>query len=243
MRAAGRCLAALLALALHGAGLLAILATWPERQTAGESSVIEVALISAPLPAPTPAPAPAPPAAAPAPPEPRAVATPPRKRAPAPVRKPEAKVEKQAEAVETPSPTALTAADSAAPPEEAAPAPAAADAAPAPAGGGVPSARGTPADEALVAPRFDADYLSNPAPAYPLPARRQRHEGQVTLRVAVSAEGRPLRIEVVAGSGSEHLDRAAREAVAGWRFVPARRGGRAVEAAVLVPIIFRLGAR
>ncbi|PKO55172.1 MAG: energy transducer TonB, partial [Betaproteobacteria bacterium HGW-Betaproteobacteria-21] len=41
-------------------------------------------------------------------------------------------------------------------------------------------------------------------------------------------------------SGSERLDEAARNAVSRWRFVPARQGERAIEASVLVPIIFKL---
>ncbi|MDO8298873.1 MAG: hypothetical protein Q7T64_04170, partial [Lacisediminimonas sp.] len=38
---------------------------------------------------------------------------------------------------------------------------------------------------APTAPRFDADYLSNPAPAYPPLSRRAGEEGQVMLRVFV----------------------------------------------------------
>ena len=39
---------------------------------------------------------------------------------------------------------------------------------------------------------------------------------------------------------AHRLDRAAQEAVTRWRFVPARRGDVAVEAWVLVPIVFKL---
>ena len=96
----------------------------------------------------------------------------------------------------------------------------------------------TPA--AVSAARFDAAYLNNPAPAYPMLSRRLREEGEVMLRVLVAADGQPKRIEVRTGSGSERLDRAAEDAVARWRFVPARRGDTAVEAWVLVPIVFKL---
>ena len=47
-------------------------------------------------------------------------------------------------------------------------------------------------------------------------------------------------MEVEKSSGSAHLDAAALEAVRGWRFVPARLGADAIEAWVLVPIVFRL---
>ena len=96
------------------------------------------------------------------------------------------------------------------------------------------------APAALTAARFDAAYLNNPAPAYPMLSRRLREEGEVMLRVLVAADGQPMRIEVRTGSGSERLDRAAEDAVARWRFVPARRGDTAVEAWVLVPIVFKL---
>ena len=96
------------------------------------------------------------------------------------------------------------------------------------------------APAALTAARFDAAYLNNPAPAYPMLSRRLREEGEVMLRVLVAADGQPKRIEERTGSGSERLDRAAEDAVARWRFVPARRGDTAVEAWVLVPIVFKL---
>ena len=41
-------------------------------------------------------------------------------------------------------------------------------------------------------------------------------------------------------ASGQRLDRAAEDAVARWRFVPARRGESAVEAWVLVPIVFKL---
>ena len=92
----------------------------------------------------------------------------------------------------------------------------------------------------LVPPRFDAAYLDNPAPRYPASARRALEEGRVLLRVLVSADGRPLRVDVATSSGSDALDAAAIDAVRRWRFVPARRGDVAVDASVQVPIVFSL---
>lgn len=89
-------------------------------------------------------------------------------------------------------------------------------------------------------PRYDADYLQNPAPGYPAAARRLGEEGKVMLHVRVDTGGRPVQIDVRTGSGSPRLDRAAVDAVWRWRFVAARRGDIAVEAWVLVPIIFNL---
>ncbi len=92
----------------------------------------------------------------------------------------------------------------------------------------------------LVAPDFRAAYLNNPPPPYPRSARRSGEQGTVTLRVHVSTDGLPTRVELERSSGSPVLDEAALAAVTGWRFVPARRGADPVAAWVIVPVIFRL---
>lgn len=100
--------------------------------------------------------------------------------------------------------------------------------------------RAQAAPPALSAPRFDASYLQNPAPAYPEQSRRFGEWGTVVLRVFVEPTGRPSRIEVKTGSGSPRLDLAAQDAVARWQFVAARLGAEKVGAWVLVPIVFNL---
>lgn len=97
-----------------------------------------------------------------------------------------------------------------------------------------------PAPPSVSMPRFDAAYLNNPAPAYPPLSRRLGEEGRVLLRVFVDSGGRAREVRIQSASGYARLDRAAQEAVARWRFVPARRGEDAVGAWVLVPISFTL---
>jgi protein TonB len=92
----------------------------------------------------------------------------------------------------------------------------------------------------LTPPTFNASYLRNPAPRYPLMARRNGEQGTVTLRVLVTREGQPARVSIERSSGSSQLDGAALETVKTWRFVPARQGRESIEAWVLVPIVFRL---
>jgi len=92
----------------------------------------------------------------------------------------------------------------------------------------------------VVPPRFDADYLHNPPPAYPHLSRRLREQGRVLLRVMVSAEGLPGQIEIRESSGYPRLDQAAQASVQRWRFVPARQGELAVPAWVLVPISYSI---
>ena len=100
--------------------------------------------------------------------------------------------------------------------------------------------RPPPAPVAVTAVRFDADYLHNPKPVYPALSRRMGEEGRVLLRVLVSPQGAPMEIILKQSSGFPRLDTAANEAVAKWRFVPAKRGDEAVEAWVIVPISFSL---
>ena len=112
------------------------------------------------------------------------------------------------------------------PPPEAAPAPIAVAVQPAP----------SPPSQ----PRFNADYLTNPKPSYPLISRRMGEEGEVRLRVHVDTTGQAQQIEVFRSSGFPRLDQAALDTVKQWRFIPARQGDQPVAAWVIVPIQFSL---
>jgi protein TonB len=132
----------------------------------------------------------------------------------------------------------------AAPATDPSPAPASAPRAAATAAPAAAAAPAAPATAAvaptITPPRFDAAYLDNPAPAYPPAARRAGVQGRVVLRVRVSAAGEPVEVTVATSSGAPRLDHAAVATVRRWKFVPAREGERAVEAWVLVPIVFAL---
>lgn len=127
--------------------------------------------------------------------------------------------------LETPSPTAISA-------------PPAPDPEPAVVASAPPAPPAPPAP--IVLPRFDADYLQNPAPVYPALSRRVGEQGRVLLRVVVGPDGTPQSVELRQSSGSHRLDEAALEAVRRWRFIPARQGNTPVAAAVIVPIVFSL---
>ena len=89
-------------------------------------------------------------------------------------------------------------------------------------------------------PIFNADYLDNPAPAYPALSRRIGEQGRVILRVLVNPRGTADEVQVRTSSGHARLDDSARETVRRWKFVPAKRGAEPVAAWVLIPISFRL---
>lgn len=94
--------------------------------------------------------------------------------------------------------------------------------------------------QAVVPPRFNADYLDNPKPPYPALSQRLKEEGEVRLRVWVDADGAATRVALFRSSGFERLDRIALETVQRWRFTPARQGDQAVAAQVIVPVTFNL---
>lgn len=97
------------------------------------------------------------------------------------------------------------------------------------------------AEPAIVPPNFVAAYLNNPGPQYPYTSKQRREEGQVWLKVLVSAEGRAEQVLVDRSSGYSRLDDAAVDVVKKhWRFVAAKHGDKAIAAWVIVPMIFEL---
>ena len=89
-------------------------------------------------------------------------------------------------------------------------------------------------------PLWDAAYLQNPRPLYPMSARRRGEQGTVLLKVLVTREGTAATVRVETSSGSKSLDEAALEAVRKWRFVPAKRGAQPVEEWYEIPLVFKL---
>jgi len=245
-------------LALHAAALAAVLAGSGDRtpQAPGRIAAIAVDIVAPPVP-PTPAPAPdiaeapapeSPTPESPAPPERIAEAP----DAPAPLPEP------------APAPDAAPVAPAPAEPMAAEPPPvapparkpkpaqahaaalssrSAAPAAPAAASGtpGTPGpATATPSASGPAGPTVAAAPLDSPQPRYPAAARRRGQQGRVVLSVRVSPSGSPEAVVLVASSGVDALDEAARDAVRGWRFRPALDRGVAVAATVEVPVRFRL---
>lgn len=83
----------------------------------------------------------------------------------------------------------------------------------------VQTAAPTPATEPLV-----PVYM--PSPRYPMSALRAQREGKVILSVTVTPEGDVTSVTVGRSSGDIELDRAAEDAVRGWRFAAADRPSR-----------------
>lgn len=113
-----------------------------------------------------------------------------------------------------------------------------------------------PGDEPVVGPPADPvgppdngepmqgahlEYASAPPPAYPRQALLDGLAGTVMLTVLVDVDGRPLEVSIQRSSGHRALDAAARRQVLSkWRFRPAIRAGRPVQAIGVVPVEFKL---
>jgi TonB family protein len=78
-------------------------------------------------------------------------------------------------------------------------------------------------------------------PDYPIEMRRHGVSGIVVLRIAVGSNGIP-RVEKVLWSSQAELERAAREAVSSWNFLPAESDGRAAEVEVDYKFEFKVYA-
>jgi protein TonB len=103
-----------------------------------------------------------------------------------------------------------------------------------------PAPPAPPAAPKIVLPSSDAAYLSNPKPPYPRISNSLREVGTVRVRVLVSSEGLPLKVELSKSSGFERLDQSALDTVPKWKFVPGKRDGVAEDMWFVVPIPFSL---
>ena len=103
-----------------------------------------------------------------------------------------------------------------------------------------PAATRPDAPAALQLPSSNAAYLHNPKPPYPPLSARLSETGKTVYKVWVGVDGKPQRAELVSSSGFPRLDRAAHDAVMGWRYVPGTRGGVAELMAFNVPIQWEL---
>lgn len=172
-----------------------------------------------------------PPPPPPAPPPPRA----PRPAAPV---SPAAPPRPQAAQREAPSPPPR-AARPAAPASAAPPAP---DAEPSPRInlGGTDSLSNVLVEGDHVIPAGPDPKVHNREPDYPAEAARRGQHGVVILLIQVSPEGLPNLVDIARSSGFDLLDRAAREAVETWHFVPAIRDGKPIRSTMSLRVKFEL---
>ena len=83
----------------------------------------------------------------------------------------------------------------------------------------------------------DAIFHNRP-PEYPAEAALNGEQGTVVLMIHVSPEGSTASVDVLRSSGYALLDRAARDAVLRWRFLPAVKDGQAVASDMSMGFVF-----
>ncbi|MBV9784342.1 MAG: energy transducer TonB [Acidisphaera sp.] len=91
-----------------------------------------------------------------------------------------------------------------------------------------------------VIPAAPDSTVRNKPPAYPVEAARRGEEGDVILTIHVAPDGTPSAVDIAETSGSERLDRAARQAVLHWHFHPAQQGGLPIASTMPLRIRFVL---
>lgn len=93
-----------------------------------------------------------------------------------------------------------------------------------------------------VVPFEQPKAVDTPPPGYPEAAACEGGGGVVDLRVTIGPDGRVGDVRLARGSGHQALDQAAIDAVRGWTFEPARRGGTPVAYTIAVPMTFNAPA-
>ncbi|KQX22711.1 MULTISPECIES: energy transducer TonB [unclassified Sphingomonas] len=87
---------------------------------------------------------------------------------------------------------------------------------------------------------LDERLLEGNPPRYPMESRRKHEQGTVVVRLLISTDGRVSEISIAQSSGFERLDKAALQAIRGWRWQPIVRDGQPVEVRGLYSMPFTL---
>ena len=85
-----------------------------------------------------------------------------------------------------------------------------------------------------------AQMVAGKPPRYPIESRRKREQGTVVLTLTLGLDGAVDSIAISQSSGFARLDKAARDAVKGWRWKPMIRDGQPVQVRGVVEIPFIL---
>lgn len=87
---------------------------------------------------------------------------------------------------------------------------------------------------------LDERLLEGNPPRYPMESRRKHEQGTVVVRLLIGTDGRVSDISIAQSSGFERLDKAALQAIRGWRWQPIIRDGQPVEVRGLYSMPFTL---
>jgi TonB family protein len=90
---------------------------------------------------------------------------------------------------------------------------------------------------------LEAQLVKRVQPSYPDEAMRAHEEGEVRLQISLDAHGNVTDVQVTGSSHSRLLDEAASNAVRGWEYRPALRGGVRVASTINETVDFRMEDR
>lgn len=82
--------------------------------------------------------------------------------------------------------------------------------------------------------------IHNPAPIYPLVARKKGWEGEVLLKLLISSKGNAENVEIEKSSGFDALDNSALQEIKKWKFMPQERNGAKEISWATIPVRFKL---
>ena len=97
-----------------------------------------------------------------------------------------------------------------------------------------------PAQSQLVEAAIDPRYAGNLQPTYPPGERRAGREGIATVRVSIAADGRVTAAECLSATSEAFCRVTVSQALSKWRFRPATRDGKAVNASKVMTVRFEL---
>jgi protein TonB len=106
--------------------------------------------------------------------------------------------------------------------------------------GGTDSETNTVVTGPSVIPASVDAAFRNKQPVYPPEAVRRAQQGAVMLLIHVSPEGLASGVDVLRSSGYGSLDRAARDAVTAWHFLPAVKDGEPIPFDMTLRVSFQL---
>lgn len=86
-----------------------------------------------------------------------------------------------------------------------------------------------------------ASYRQAPPPPYPSTLRRRKLEGQVGVRIRISAEGTPEHVDISSPSPHREFNDTARSWILRrWLFTPATQNGTPIPSVIQTTVIFKL---
>ncbi len=100
-----------------------------------------------------------------------------------------------------------------------------------------------PSGQTSAKDNFPISDIRNPSPEYPEMGIFLGYQGDVIVRIKVSAKGESLGVEILRSSGHKILDDSATNALRKWRFTPSKHDNTPMNDSVIITVSYVLYAR